>query len=69
MKIEVRNGNLEKALRIMKKKLKLSGTMLELKERMYYSKPSEKKKKRRNVVLRDKTNFARNVNKICREYI
>lgn len=44
MKIEVRNGNVEKALRVMKKKLKLSGTMLELKERMYYSKPSEKKR-------------------------
>ena len=44
MKIEVRNGNVEKALRVMKKKLKNSGMMLELKERMYYSKPSEKKR-------------------------
>ena len=45
MKIEVRNGNVEKALRVMKKKLKNSGMMLELKERMYYSKPSEKEKR------------------------
>ena len=66
MKIEVRNGNVEKALRVMKKKLKLSGAMLELKERMYYSKPSEK---RRNVVLSDKTNFVKNVKTICKDNI
>jgi small subunit ribosomal protein S21 len=69
MKIEVRNGNVEKALRVMKKKLKNSGMMLELKERMYYSKPSEKKREAKKRGIKDKPNFVENVNKICKEYI
>ena len=46
--VEVRNNNVEKALRVLKKKLIKSGQMKELKLRQYYQKPSaitrEKKK-------------------------
>jgi len=55
LKIEVRNNNVEKALRIMKKKLKKEGVFDEMKERQYYQKPSEKRreaKKRGRVALR-----------------
>lgn len=56
MEVIVRNGNLEKALRVLKNKQKKAGTMLELKERMYYSKPSEKKReaKKRGIARRKK---------------
>ena len=42
--IEVRNNNVEKALRVLKKKLNKDGQMKELKLRQYYQKPSEKKR-------------------------
>ncbi len=44
LKIEVRNGNVEKALRLMKRKLKKEGIFQELKRRQYYQKPSEVKR-------------------------
>ena len=43
IKIEVRNNNVEKALRVLKKKLLKEGTLKELKARQYYEKPSEKR--------------------------
>ena len=46
MKIEVRNNNVEKALRLMKKKMKTSGVFQELKDRQYYQKPSEIKREK-----------------------
>ena len=55
MKIEVRNGNVEKALRVMKKKMKKEGIFQELKDRQYYQKPSAKKReanKRRLINLK-----------------
>ena len=42
--IIVRNGNVEKALRVLKRKQKKEGTMQELKDRQYYQKPSEKRR-------------------------
>ena len=44
MKVEVRNGNLEKAMRILKKKLQKDGRLKELRDRQYFSKPSEIKR-------------------------
>ena len=44
VEVQVRNGNLEKALRVLKKKVQKSGLMRELKQRQYYMKPSEKKR-------------------------
>ena len=46
MKIEVRNNNVEKALRVMKKKMKRDGVFQELKDRQYYRKPSEVKREK-----------------------
>ena len=44
LKIEVRNGNVEQAMRVMKRKLMKEGVMKELRARESYEKPSEKKK-------------------------
>ena len=46
--VEVRGGNLEKAMRVLKKKIQKEGLMKELRRRQFYQKPSlikrEKKK-------------------------
>ena len=44
--IQVRNGNVEKAMRVLKKKLQKDGLMKELKLRQYYRKPSEIKREK-----------------------
>ena len=44
MEVIVRNNNVEKALRILKKKIKKEGLMTELRERQYYVNPSEKRR-------------------------
>ena len=63
MKIEVRNNNVEKALRVMKKKMKLDGVFQEMKDRAYYKKPSEikrEKAKERMVNLKKAQKLRRN---------
>ena len=63
MKIEVRNGNVEKALRVMKKKMKKEGVFEEIKNRQYYQKPSEIKrlaKKQRLINLKKAQKLRRN---------
>ena len=53
--IEVRNNNVEKALRVLKKKLNKDGQMKELKQRQYYQKPSEiKREKKKEGIRRSK---------------
>ena len=42
--VQVRKGNLEQAMRVLKKKIQKEGIVKELKERQYYSKPSAKKR-------------------------
>ena len=43
--VEVRNGDVMKALRIFKKKVQEEGMLQEYKERQHYEKPSAKRKK------------------------
>ena len=50
--IEVRNNNVEKALRVLKKKLLKDGVMKELRDRQYYSKPSWKKREKKKENIR-----------------
>ena len=50
--IEVRNNNIEKALRVLKKKLNKDGQMKELKFRQYYQKPSEIKREKKKEGIR-----------------
>ena len=45
--IQVRNGNLEQALRVLKKKSQKNGLLKELKARQYFEKPSEKKRRKK----------------------
>ena len=57
LRIEVRNNNVEFALKKFKRMVKDSGMMLDLKKRTYYEKPSETKREKRNLAkLRNKYN-------------
>ena len=51
--VEVRNGNLEKALRVLKKKVQKSGLVKELREREYYQKPSEIKREKKKEGIKN----------------
>ena len=56
--VKVRNNNVDKALSILKKKVKESKLMLELREREYYKKPSQLKKElKAKARLRSKKNL------------
>jgi len=44
MEVIVRNGNIEKAMRVFKRKVKNSGILNDYKDKQYYSKPSDKKR-------------------------
>ena len=39
--VQVRNGNLEQAMRVLKKKVQKEGIVKEIKRRQFYMKPSE----------------------------
>jgi len=49
--IEVRNGDIAKALKLFKKKVEDSGHLQELRERKEYKKPSVLKREQMNKVL------------------
>lgn len=53
MKVKVRNGNVDSALRVFKRKC--SEVVYECRERQYYEKPSESRKKaKQSAVNREK---------------
>ena len=45
--VEVQRGNVEKALRILKKKVNAEGIIRDLKRKQYYEKPSDKRRRQR----------------------
>ena len=53
--VEVRGGNLEKAMRVLKKKVQKAGIVKDIRAKLYFSKPSEikrEKAKERAKVIR-----------------
>ena len=57
LRVDVRNNNVEWALKKMKRMVKDSGMMLELKRKSYYEKPSKVKREKKNLaILRSKHN-------------
>ena len=45
--VEVRGGNLEKAMRVLKKKVQKAGIIKNYRDKQYFSKPSEIKREKR----------------------
>ena len=52
LEVTVRNNNVDKAMRVLKKKLLKDGMMRELKERQYYQKPSHVKREAKKQSIR-----------------
>ena len=56
--VTVYNNNIETALKILKRKVKNSNLMLDLKKKAYYEKPSKLKREKKNLaILRNKYNI------------
>jgi small subunit ribosomal protein S21 len=55
MRVEVRAGNLNRALQVLKRKLIDEGVFREIQERRYYEKPSDRKRRlKRAAVARER---------------
>ena len=52
MEIEVRNGNVDQAIRILKKKLQQDGLFNELREREFFTSRSEKRRRSKAAAIR-----------------
>jgi len=58
LSVTVYNNNVEGALKVLKRKVKNSNLMLDLKKKTYYRKPSEIKREKKNLAkLRNKYNI------------
>ena len=51
--VEVRKGNLEKAMRVLKKKVAKEGIIKTLKQKQYYIKPSEIKREKKKEGIKN----------------
>lgn len=51
MYVEVRNNNVERAIRLLKKKMTDEGIWQELRERRFYEKPSDKKRRVKRAAI------------------
>ena len=55
LSVTVFNNNVDGALKVLKRKIKDSNLFIDLREKEYYTKPSEKKRHKRNLAkLRNK---------------
>lgn len=52
MEINVRNNNVDQALRVLKKMMQREGVFREMKRRRAYEKPSEKRARRKAEMMR-----------------
>ncbi len=59
--VEVRKGNLEKAMRVLKKKVQKEGIVRDLKLKQYYEKPSEIKRRKKKEGIK---NFKKKMKKL-----
>ena len=57
--VEVRGNNVEKAMRLLKRKIQKQGLVKEIRDRQYYKKPSEKRVER----LKERTRVLKKLQK------
>ena len=53
IEVHVRGGNLEKAMRVLKKKVQKAGIVKEVKRRQFYMKPSEIKREKKKEGIKN----------------
>ncbi len=59
MLVQVRDNNVDQALRVLKKKLQREGVFREMKLRQHYEKPSEKRAREKAEAIRRARKLAR----------
>ncbi|MBB3286796.1 MULTISPECIES: 30S ribosomal protein S21 [unclassified Rhizobium] len=59
MQVDVRDNNVDQALRVLKKKMQRDGLFREMKARRAYEKPSEKRARKKADAIRRSLKFAR----------
>ncbi|MCE2522526.1 MAG: 30S ribosomal protein S21 [Rhodobacteraceae bacterium] len=59
MHVQVRDNNVDQALRVLKKKLQREGVFREMKLRQHYEKPSEKRAREKAEAIRRARKLAR----------
>jgi len=63
--VEVRNNNVEQAMRVLKRKLQKAGTLKDYRDKQYYKKPSEKRvermKERAKVLAKARKKYEENM--------
>lgn len=52
MKVTVHNNNVEKAIRVLKRKLQAEGVFKEMRQREFYEQPSTKRRREKNEAIR-----------------
>lgn len=52
MEVKVRDNQVDKALRVLKRKLQAEGIFREMRQREFYESPSEKKRREKNEATR-----------------
>ena len=63
LQVEVYDGQVEKAIRILKKKVKESNLFLDLRKKAYYEKPSKLRREKKNLaILRNKYKYIKEEN-------
>ena len=65
MQVAVKNGNVERAMRTLKKKLQKEGLLKELKQKQYFENPSAKKaRKKAEGIKRYQRNLKKKMERI-----
>jgi len=62
--IEVKNGNAERAIKLLKKKVNAEGTLKDCRDRQYYEKPTDKRRRKKAQAIR---RIERNIEKLYEE--
>ena len=62
--IEVKNGNAERAIKLLKKKVNAEGTLKDCRDRQYYEKPTDKRLRKKAQAIR---RIERNIEKLYEE--
>ncbi len=53
IEVTVRNGNLEQAMRVLKRKVMKEGLVKEIRDRQFYKKPSEIKQEKKKEAIKN----------------
>ena len=52
IRIEVKNNNADKAIKLLKKKINAEGTLKECRDRQFYEKPTDKRRRQKAQAIR-----------------